>query len=239
LRRTGFRYGGGGGMHWGSLPDGCFRCFRKRGGQLGDDNLSDLVRKATAGSAPSAPLRETIPAPRPRKRKGFHAEPAEKKGARRDGAPAAHAFLIRNRHAEGIAAMPGRMDIIERPPAPGCGQDDQKVGLLRRLKMAKTVLVERTFRVDGKELSCRFFQTELEGRDYFCRYEIDWPKKTRGRRVGGVDGVQALLLAMQAAHVDFLMARKDEGAKIVWLDQKDLGLPLSQGLRDLDPDGYF
>lgn len=105
--------------------------------------------------------------------------------------------------------------------------------------MLDNAIVERRFMVDGREVVCRFFRPELDDQDYFCRYVIDWPTKKRGRRVGGVDSVQALLLAMQAAHVDLLMARKDDGADVMWLDNTSLGLPLSQGLRDLDPDGYF
>ena len=105
--------------------------------------------------------------------------------------------------------------------------------------MAHDAFVERSFTVDGEEVICRFFQPELDEGSFFCRYTIGWAKKTRGRRVGGVDSVQALLLAMQAAHVDMLMARKDDAAHVIWLDETSLGLPLAQGLRDLDPEGYI
>lgn len=105
--------------------------------------------------------------------------------------------------------------------------------------MVDDVIVERQFSVDGSDLNCRFYRPEMDEGNYFCRYVIDWPKKARERRIGGVDSIQALLLAMQAAHVDLLMARKDDGAEIVWLDNASLGLPLPQGLRDLDPEGGF
>ena len=68
---------------------------------------------------------------------------------------------------------------------------------------------------------------------------IDWPHGSRSGEAFGVDEVQALLLAMQRAHVDLLIARKDNPAVISWLDQTSLGLPLCQSLRDMDPEGYL
>ncbi|TCM12032.1 hypothetical protein EDF56_1202 [Novosphingobium sp. PhB165] len=105
--------------------------------------------------------------------------------------------------------------------------------------MVDDVIAERMFMVDGCEVFCRFFKPERDGSDFSCRYVIDWPDKAKARYVLGVDSIQALLLAMQSAHVDLLMVRKDDGASVIWLDRESLGLPLSQGLRDLDPDGYF
>jgi hypothetical protein len=105
--------------------------------------------------------------------------------------------------------------------------------------MTDEAIIERSFTVDGHELVCRFFQPEHDDGSYFCRYVIDWPKKPRERRIGGCDSIQALLLAMQAAHTDLLMAREDEGKSIVWLGSASLGLPLPKVLRDLDPKGSF
>jgi hypothetical protein len=85
--------------------------------------------------------------------------------------------------------------------------------------MVDEAVAERIFSVDGKPVACRFFHPEMDDGSYFCRYSIDWPSKTRSGRVGGVDSVQALLLAMQAAHVDLLMARKDHCETVMWLNE--------------------
>lgn len=100
-------------------------------------------------------------------------------------------------------------------------------------------LVEREFTLDGQPLACRFYAPEADGEDFACRYDIDWPEGARSRRVFGVDPVQALLLAMQGAHVDLLMAREDMGYTVRWMDSDSLGLPLMGSLRDLDPEGRF
>jgi hypothetical protein len=105
--------------------------------------------------------------------------------------------------------------------------------------MASDVIAERTFTVDGRELSCRFFRPEEDDGSYFCRYEIDWPEQRRSRRAGGVDEVQAILLAMQLAHSELLAARENDGRAIAWLNDRSLGLPIASSIRDWDPDNRF
>ncbi|WP_443029514.1 DUF6968 family protein [Sphingopyxis sp. FD7] len=100
-------------------------------------------------------------------------------------------------------------------------------------------VVDRTFSVDGKRVSCRFFRPELDSGSYFCRYEIDWPEGRRSRSVGGVDEVQALLLAMKTAHTDLLAARENDGRSVLWMGQRSLGLPIANSIRDWDADNPF
>lgn len=102
--------------------------------------------------------------------------------------------------------------------------------------MANDLFVRRTFHVDRREVDCRFFRPEEDQGSFFCRYEIDWPDGTRTKRHGGVDEVQALLLAMQAAHTDLLAARNNDRREVQWLDDQSLGLPIASGIRDWDPD---
>lgn len=101
------------------------------------------------------------------------------------------------------------------------------------------LFVARQFTVDGSPVECRFSQPEPDGSDYRCLYEIEWPDRLQSRWACGVDQVQALLLAMQGAHLDLLRAREDRGTEVRWLDMSNLDLPLSQSLRDMAPDGYF
>ncbi|WP_114285910.1 DUF6968 family protein [Candidatus Halocynthiibacter alkanivorans] len=105
--------------------------------------------------------------------------------------------------------------------------------------MTGDVFVQRTFEVDGREVKCRFFRPEECEVDYVCRYEIEWPGQTRSFRGYGVDEVQALLLAMQNAHIELLVARTKQGLRVEWLDQQSLGLPIAENVRDLDPDNRF
>jgi hypothetical protein len=101
------------------------------------------------------------------------------------------------------------------------------------------VVARRLFTVDGQQAECRFFRPREEDGSYFCSYEIDWPDGPRGRYIGGVDEVQALLLAMQQAHTDLLAARNMENRTVEWLDERSLGLPLAGTIRDWDPENGF
>ncbi|MFK0688258.1 DUF6968 family protein [Mesorhizobium sp. IMUNJ 23033] len=106
--------------------------------------------------------------------------------------------------------------------------------------MAAVGFVQRTFLVDGREVTCRFSQPEAEeGRDFQCRYEIGWAEGPRSRKACGIDEVQALLLAMQMAHADLLSARESNGRQVSWLDQQSLGLPVANSIRDWDSEGGF
>lgn len=96
--------------------------------------------------------------------------------------------------------------------------------------------VERTINVDGQNVGCRFFQPEPDGSSFFCRYEIDWPEGVLSRRAGGVDEVQAMLLAMQLAHTDLLSAREKDGRTVSSLDERSLGFPIASSIRDWDPE---
>jgi hypothetical protein len=103
----------------------------------------------------------------------------------------------------------------------------------------KRPFVERTVNVDGQDVSCRFFRPEPDGFSFRCRVEIDWPEGVRSKSMGGVDEVQALLLAMQIVHTDLLAARENDGRKVSWLNDRSLGLPIPDSIRDWDPKNRF
>lgn len=99
--------------------------------------------------------------------------------------------------------------------------------------------VERKVNVDRREVSCRFYRPEPDGSSFRCRFEIDWPEGCRSKVAGGVDEVQALLLAMVHAHTDLLAARENDGREVSWLHERTLGLPIAKTIRDWDPDNPF
>ena len=102
--------------------------------------------------------------------------------------------------------------------------------------MSDIPFVQRTFTVGGVDVPCRFFRPVAWEKDFLCRYEIEWPERVRSLEVAGVDEVQALLLAMQAAHSDLLASREKDGKPVSWLGMRRLGLPVPEAIRDLDSD---
>ena len=103
--------------------------------------------------------------------------------------------------------------------------------------MSPAAFIQRTFKVDGQDTVCRFFVPTAADVDFECRYEIAWPEGVRSGIVPGVDSVQALLLAMQTAHIDLLASRENDGRQVTWLNQQSLGLPIAEVIRDWDSDG--
>ncbi|MET3710336.1 hypothetical protein ABIC65_001016 [Sphingomonas trueperi] len=102
--------------------------------------------------------------------------------------------------------------------------------------MTDDVIARRVFKIDGQPTECRFYRPEEDAGSFFCKVQIDWPEGARSKRAGGVDEVQALLLGMMLAHSELLAARNMDCRAISWLDDQSLGLPVTPGLRDWDPD---
>ena len=73
-----------------------------------------------------------------------------------------------------------------------------------------------------------------EGDDFRCDYSINWPGSTEMGRAYGVDGLQALLLAIQRVGVDVYCSDYAKNADLVWLeDGRGFGLVLPRNLADL------
>lgn len=99
--------------------------------------------------------------------------------------------------------------------------------------------IVRVFTIDGDDVECRFFTPEHDQGDYRCRYEIDLPNKPIASEGYGVDQVQALLLAMQKAHVELLVMREKLKRSVKWLGDENLGLPINEAIQDLAPDNSY
>jgi hypothetical protein len=102
------------------------------------------------------------------------------------------------------------------------------VSFFGRSDMDANPFLERSFEADSTELTVRFYRPgpDPSGIDYRCDYAIEWPV---GRRTGfacGVDEIQALILAMQRAHVDLLSSPAYAAGTLLWLGMRELGLPL-------------
>ena len=99
--------------------------------------------------------------------------------------------------------------------------------------------VERSFTAPNGEVLVRFETPYLApGGEYRCRYQIKWPDFERSREAAGIDGIQALLLAMRTVHTELAETDEYQSGKLTYLDQSDLDLPPTWGkgsLSDIPP----
>ena len=89
-----------------------------------------------------------------------------------------------------------------------------------------TLFAERIFELDGKELVCRFHAPFLApGGEYRCVVEILWPENPLRRSIAGIDGVQAVLLAMRLAHTELVVSDAYKSGRLTLYQRPDLDLP--------------
>jgi len=63
------------------------------------------------------------------------------------------------------------------------------------------------------------------GGEYRCRWRIVGLSKDRCSEAAGIDGVQALLLALRTVQAELSESEEYKAGKLTYLDQKDLDLP--------------
>lgn len=100
------------------------------------------------------------------------------------------------------------------------------------------VMAERRLIVDDptgdKEVMIRLHQPEAEDGAWSCRYEIDWPGRSRSSRACGVDSMQALVLALQAIGIEIYSSSYHESGLLSWhRASRGYGFPVSYNVRDL------
>jgi len=92
--------------------------------------------------------------------------------------------------------------------------------------MSEKSFVERRFEHDGSALVCRFFEPTLEpGGEYACVWTIGWKDREQRLKARGIDGVQALLLAMRSVHSELVESDAYKAGRLTFLEEGDLGLP--------------
>jgi len=90
--------------------------------------------------------------------------------------------------------------------------------------------IERIFESNNDTIMARFFLPELApGGEYQCRWAIHWPDRVQQRYTCGVDGVQALMLAMKSVHTELMESDLYKSGKLTYANQYDLDLPPSWG----------
>jgi hypothetical protein len=96
--------------------------------------------------------------------------------------------------------------------------------------------VERRFDLAGATLLLRVQMPRPDpGGGFRCDFVIDWPGGPQPGYAGGEDAVQAMILALQGAHVRLLTSPEYERGELTWLGDRNLGLPIADVVRDLIP----
>lgn len=92
--------------------------------------------------------------------------------------------------------------------------------------MAEFLFIERTFELGERRVIARLYAPEpAPGGDWQCRWSILWPDHERTRRTVGIDGFQALMLAMQTVHLELVTSDPFKAGQLTYLGQTTLGLP--------------
>jgi len=96
--------------------------------------------------------------------------------------------------------------------------------------MNDVIFVERIFESGEDTLTARFLQPTLEpGGEYQCRWTILWPDRAQHGHICGLDGVQALMLAMRYVHGKLMGSDLYKSGRLTYVNQYDLDLPPSWG----------
>jgi len=89
-----------------------------------------------------------------------------------------------------------------------------------------TAFIERKFALrNGKEVILRLFAPQPGDMDWECETELTWPDRQIRRKLFGIDGIQALLIAMHLAQVELQDSPEYAAGELTWLEQNRLGLP--------------
>jgi hypothetical protein len=86
--------------------------------------------------------------------------------------------------------------------------------------------VERVFELDGGELPIRFYPPfRAPGGEFACRWSIVWPEREVSLSSRGVDGVQALILAMRTVHSELVESAAYKDGRLTLHGEAYLDLP--------------
>jgi len=96
--------------------------------------------------------------------------------------------------------------------------------------MGDALFIERLFRFSDQEVAVRVYTPTLEpGGEYRCRWQIEWPDRSQRLATCGIDGVQALMLALRSLHSELVESDEYRNGQLTYLDQRDLDLPPTWG----------
>ena len=83
-------------------------------------------------------------------------------------------------------------------------------------------------------LEIRLFEPVSDDGASSCRYEIDWPSGTKNGRAVGVDGIQAIVVALQKIGIALYTSEYHKNAQLAWSAAgSGYGFPVPSNARDL------
>lgn len=83
------------------------------------------------------------------------------------------------------------------------------------------------------EMRLELFAPEQTGPDVRCTYRITGPRTRKQAHATGVDGFQALQLAMTRIGADLRASEEFAAGTLRWLDMDEPGFPLPDTIADL------
>jgi hypothetical protein len=100
-----------------------------------------------------------------------------------------------------------------------------------------TVIARRVFDCGENNVMLEIGMPYLidKGTDCWCPYRITGLGSDKVKRIGGVDAMQALYLAMQMAATDLYVSDAAREKTLQWLGSGNLGLPVPKDIADLVP----
>ena len=109
---------------------------------------------------------------------------------------------------------------------------------MKKLEDVGNVIAERELELaDGRTVQVVIGQPQLfpEGGSFYCPIRITGIGKEKIMRVGGVDSVQALVLALQAIDAHLFASLGAPDGILNWLGQQVLESPVPSSLQNPDP----
>ncbi|MCZ6592725.1 MAG: hypothetical protein O7F69_11460 [Alphaproteobacteria bacterium] len=109
---------------------------------------------------------------------------------------------------------------------------------MKKLEDVGNVIAERELELaDGRTVQVVIGQPQLfpEGGSFYCPIRITGIGKEKIMHAGGVDSVQALLLAMQMISANLYTSDEGRAGTLTWLGKRNLGLPVAAPIQDLVP----
>src|SRR5713226_7150324 len=88
----------------------------------------------------------------------------------------------------------------------------------RRMNAMDDIIAQRRFELCGSlDVILRFARPVSDGNDFRCHYEIVWPDRTDAWNGFGIDEMQALILAIEMAHVRLVTSPEGKRGELTWL----------------------
>jgi hypothetical protein len=83
------------------------------------------------------------------------------------------------------------------------------------------------------EVEVRIYVPIKREKSWTCRYEIDWPEKTRSMEIGGSDSAQALVLAIYMVGADLYFSDYNKAGQLFCEGKPgNFGFPVTAYIRD-------